>query len=176
MADNNLSDVIRNSLEGIRSIADSSTVIGDPIPTNNGTVIIPVSKVTVGFASGGVDYMAKTSDKDGNKKPVNPNKPCFGGGGGTGVAVTPLCFLVVKTNGDVSMLNISSPAAVPPAVGTLDSITSFAEKAPDIIAKIKGLFAKKKPEDGLDDAVLNEELADLAEAMESEAEDKKAKK
>ena len=143
MADNNLSDVIRNSLEGIRSIADSSTVIGDPITTNNGTVIIPVSKVTVGFASGGVDYMAKASDKDGNKKPVNPNKPCFGGGGGTGVAVTPLCFLVVTANGNVSMLNINSPAAVPPTVGTLDSITSFAEKAPDILAKIKGLFTKK---------------------------------
>ena len=176
MADNNLSDVIRNSLEGIRSIADSGTVIGEPLTTNNGTVIIPVSKVTVGFASGGVDYMAKTSDKDGNKKPVNPNKPCFGGGGGTGITVTPLCFLVVAANGTVSMMNISNPAAVPPAVGTLDSITSFAEKVPDIFAKIKGLFAKKKPEDGVDDETLNEELNDLEETLESEAAEKEDKK
>ena len=92
-----------------------------------------------------------------------------GGGGGTGVAVTPLCFLVVTANGNVSMLNINSPAAVPPTVGTLDSITSFAEKAPDILAKIKGIFTKKKPEDGLDDETLNEELKDLEETLEDEA-------
>ena len=49
MADSKLSEMISSSLESIRTIADSGTVVGDPITTNNGTVIIPVSKISVGF-------------------------------------------------------------------------------------------------------------------------------
>ena len=55
MADSKLSEMISSSRVSIRTIADSGTVVGDPITTNNGTVIIPVSKISVGFASGGLD-------------------------------------------------------------------------------------------------------------------------
>lgn len=172
MADNNLSEIIRSSLDGIRTVADSSTVIGDPIETNNGTVIIPVSKVSVGFASGGVDYLPKSADKDGNQKRVSV--PCFGGGGGTGIAVTPLCFLVVSADGNVEMLNITNPATAPVA-GTIDSISSFLDKAPEVIGKIKALFGKKEPVSDLDDEELEREVAEEV-AAELQKEEEKAKK
>ena len=140
MSDNNVSDMISRSLESIRTIADSGTVIGDPIPTNNGTVILPVSKISVGFASGGLDYLPKNGESKETGKPVKSNAPCFGGGGGTGVSVTPVCFLVIAADGSVTMLNVNSPASVPPAVGAIDSISSFAQKAPDIIGKIKAQY------------------------------------
>lgn len=165
-----LNEMISTSLESIRSIADSSTVVGDPIPTNNGTVIIPVSKVTLGFASGGLDYMPKNAETKtaaatpNTKQPVRVStSPCFGGGGGTGVTVAPVCFLVIKADGSVSMLNISNPASVPAAVGVVDSVTSFVEKTPDIIERFKAMFGKKKTEDGLDDDVLKSEIEKLDE-------------
>lgn len=181
MAENNLSDVIKKSLEGIRTVADSGTVLGEPISTNNGTVIIPVSKVSVGYASGGVDYMPKSGDKD-NQKPVKPSSPCFGGGGGTGITVTPLCFLVVDKEGNVTTLNITNPAAVPAPVGVIDSVSSLLDKAPETIEKIKNLFAKKEPETALDDEELEKEIEELEKeldekaAEEQEKEDKKAAK
>ncbi len=177
MADNKVSDMIRNSLDSIRTIADSSTVIGEPIPTNNGTVIIPVSKITMGFASGGLDYVPK-ADKEAAAKVAKPTAPCFGGGGGTGVAVTPVCFLVVDAEGNVNMLNIHAPAAeaVSGPAGTINSISNFAEKAPDIIGRIMELFAKKEPVSDLDDEVLASEIEDLADELEKEAEKKAEKK
>ena len=175
MSDNKLSEMIRSSLDSIRTIADSSTVVGDPIPTNNGTVIIPVSKVSLGFASGGLDYVPK-KEKEASAKALKPAAPCFGGGGGTGVSVTPICFLVVDAKGNVEMLNIHSPAAAASGpAGTINSISSFAEKAPDIIARIKDLFAKKEPVSELDDEALTAEIEEMAEELEKDAEKKAAK-
>ena len=177
MAENNLSDVIKKSLEGIRTVADSGTVLGDPISTNNGTVIIPVSKVSVGYASGGVDYMPKSGDKDA-QKPVKPSSPCFGGGGGTGITVTPLCFLVVDKDGNVTTLNITNPVAAP-AVNTIDSIKGLIDKAPEAIEKIKNIFAKKEPETALDDEELENEIEELEKELDEKAEaeaEKAAKK
>ncbi len=174
MAENNLSDVIKKSLEGIRTVADSGTVLGEPISTNNGTVIIPVSKVSVGYASGGVDYMPKSGDKDAQNKPVKPSSPCFGGGGGTGISVTPLCFLVVDKEGKVTTLNITNPIAAP-AVNTIDSISNLIDKAPDTIEKIKNLFAKKEPETALDDEELENEIEELEKELDEKAEAEAAK-
>lgn len=175
MAENNVGEMIRKALEGIRNVADSGTVLGEPINTNNGTVIIPVSKISVGFASGGLDYLPKSGDKDAQNKAPKQGTPCFGGGGGTGISVTPLCFLVVKADGSVSTLNIESPAAATGVIGTIDSISSFAEKAPEIITKFKDVFAKKKPESSLDDEELEKELDDLKAEVEAEVEKELAK-
>ena len=122
MANNNLSDVIRDSLEGIRSIADSGTVIGDPITTPDGVTIIPVSKVSVGFGGGGSDYVSKNANK-------LDNHP-FGGGAGGGVSVTPIAFLIVK-EGNVRMLPVATPAnttadrLVEMIPDTLDKVSAF---------------------------------------------------
>ena len=171
MAENNVSEMIKGALEGIRTVADSGTVLGDPINPNNGTVIIPVSKVTVGFASGGVDYMPKGSDKDpATQKSAKPASPCFGGGGGTGISVTPLCFLVVNSEGNVSILDLNAPSPAPAIVGAIDSAADFAQKVPDIIARIKGIFGKNEPIKDLDDEEIEEELEAIEEKVNAEVE------
>ena len=135
MSENKLNDIIGTSLEKIRELADGETVIGNPITTPNGTTIIPVSKVSVGFASGGVDYTsAKKSSPKGDYAGQN-----FGGGGGTGLTVSPVAFLIISPEGDVQLLPVTPPSTQP---GTVDKVTSLIERSPDIIAKIKDLFVK----------------------------------
>lgn len=135
MAENKIPEIIRSSMENIRSMVDANTIVGDPINTQNGTVIIPISKISVGIASGGVDYNPK---KDAQPRPQN-----FGGGGGTGLTVSPIGFLVVDKNGDVDFLNVSTKGKPDP----VDQIAYLVERTPDIIAKIKDAFAKDTKEE-----------------------------
>lgn len=149
--ENKISDIIRTSLENAKDIIDSNTVIGNAVPTTNGTVIIPISKVSVGIATGGLDYKAKRS-KEGSA----PNN--FGGGGGTGISVTPVAFLVVRPDGDVDLLNVNFPTD-PNASDPVDTVISFIRKSPELIAKIKEVFkadTSKKDADQDDlDSILN---------------------
>ena len=170
MAESKLNEIIGTSLESIRAIADSNTVIGDPIETRSGTVIIPVSKISLGFASGGADYYPKEKKESEQPKtttqtvkPQGGKLSSFAGGGGTGITITPVCFLVVKENGSVEILNIDSPVTNSPIVGVVDSVSSFLEGTPDLVARFKAAFANKneKPEDGIDPESLKEEIADL---------------
>ena len=80
------------TLEKIKSMVDSNTIIGNPINMADGTLVLPISKVTFGFASGGADFPSKTT------------KDLFGGGGGAGVSIQPVAFLVVK-DGSVDMVD-----------------------------------------------------------------------
>ena len=136
--ENKLQDIIKTSLESIRSMVDANTVIGNPINTESGTTIIPISKISIGIASGGVDYNPK---KDAQPRPQN-----FGGGGGTGLSVSPAGFLVIDRYGDVEYINCSKKGKPDP----VDQIADLVERTPDIIAKIKDLFAKDKPADDED--------------------------
>ena len=129
--ENRIPEIIRSSMENIRSMVDANTIIGDPVNATGGTVIIPISKVSVGIASGGVDYNAK---KDTQIRPQN-----FGGGGGTGLSVTPVGFLVCDKDGGVEFINVSSKGKPDP----VDQIADLVERTPEIIAKIKALFAKE---------------------------------
>lgn len=130
--ENKLQDIIKTSLESIRSMVDANTVIGNPINTPQGTTIIPVSKVSLGFASGGLDYASK---KEQTEKSNN-----FGGGSGTGVAVTPMAFLVIKPDSTVELLSMSTPDTTTNKIATVGNII---EKSPDILEKIKNVFAKE---------------------------------
>ncbi len=127
-------EIIKSSMENIRSMVDANTIVGDPIAATAGTVIIPISKISVGVATGGVDYNPK---KDAQPRPQN-----FGGGGGTGVSVVPVGFLICDKNGDVEFLNVSNKGKPDP----VDQIADLVERTPDIIAKIKDIFAKDKDE------------------------------
>ncbi len=129
--ENKIPEIIKSSLENIRSIVDANTVVGEPIVTEVGTTIIPISKIAVGIASGGVDY---------NDKAERPRPQNFGGGGGTGLSVTPAGFLVIDKNGDVDFINVGMKGKPDP----VDQIADLVERTPDIIAKIKDLFKKDK--------------------------------
>lgn len=128
--ENKIPEIIRSSLENIRSMVDANTVVGDPIATAAGTTIIPISKISVGIASGGVDYNPK---KEAQPRPQN-----FGGGGGTGLTVAPAGFLVIDRHGDVEYINVNQKGKPDP----VDQIADLVERTPDIIAKIKDLFQK----------------------------------
>ena len=125
-----LKQVIDSTLENLKNIISTDTVIGEPINVLEGTVIIPVSKVSVGFTSGGVDFEGK---KNADKH--------FGGGNGAGMSVSPIAFLVITKDG-VELLNINKSA---PAANTLaDTVSDFVTKSPDLITRLKEAFSKKK--------------------------------
>lgn len=131
MAETKISDVIATSLENLRTMVDANTIIGNPINTPSGTTIIPVSKISMGFASGGLDY---------NGKEVSPAKQQnFGGGGGTGLSITPVGFLVVDKEGAVDLINVGQNTGG----GAADQIGDLLDRSPEIINKFKAMFAKK---------------------------------
>lgn len=117
-----MSDIIRSSLEGVKNFTDMQTVIGNAIHTPSGVTVIPVSKVSVGFAGGGVDF--------GVKKLVGAQN--FGSGSGSGVSITPVAFLTVGKDAEINLITIN-----PDANKSIDKITSLIEHSPDIIKKIK---------------------------------------
>ena len=142
MSENKLNDIIQTSLDSIRSMVDSNTVIGSPITTANGTLVIPVSKVFVGFASGGVDYLGKNTQNTSHT--VNN----FGGGGGTGLTVSPVAFLVVSPHGDVQLLNVNEHTS--DKSDPVSQIVGLLDRSPELIEKLKAIFAKKS--DATDEA------------------------
>ncbi len=141
MSDIPLKQIIDTALSKIGSVADVNTVIGEPISLSGGITIIPYSKVSVGFASGGADYNGKKAVDSSN----NENKN-FIGGNGAGVTVVPLGFIVI-TGDRVEMVDINAPAPAPTTVSkVMDTVNDLTDKAPALIEKIKELFDKKKNE------------------------------
>ncbi|KEI10558.1 sporulation protein [Clostridium sp. K25] len=84
-----IESLMKNTLENLKDMIDVNTVVGDAIKTIDGTVIVPISKVAFGFASGGSEFYNKHSKEEVEKYP-------FGGGSGSGVSVKPIAFLVIK--------------------------------------------------------------------------------
>ena len=136
-SENKLQEIIQSSLENIRSMIDANTVIGNPISTPSGTVIIPVSKISMGFASGGMDFNSK------NEEAMRARLQNFGGGGGTGLSISPVGFLVVGADGSVDMINVGMEAQS----GAIEQVAGVIERSPEIIAKIRSVFSKDKDDD-----------------------------
>ena len=126
MAEHPIQGLMETAMSNIKMMVDVNTIVGDPITTPDGTVIIPVSKVSYGFASGGSDIPSKNA----------PNKEIFGGGSGAGVSINPIAFLAVY-NGKVELLNIESYD------GTADRVVGL---VPEIIDKVSALFKKDTKE------------------------------
>ncbi len=122
MGNNNVEGLMGVSVDKIRGMVDADTVVGTPIHLEDGTTLIPVSKVSYGFASGGSDLPSKS------------NAELFGGGAGAGINITPVAFISVK-DGSINILPITDkPAAA-------DRVVSM---VPEMVDK---LFNKKKKDD-----------------------------
>lgn len=121
-----MSDIIKASLDGVRGFTDMDTVIGNAIHTPSGVTVIPVSKLTVGFAGGGVDFT--------NKKGISTQN--FGSGSGSGVSITPIAFLTVNKDAQVNLIHIN-----PSSESGVDRIVSLVENSPELIQKIKNSFS-----------------------------------
>lgn len=118
------------SMDKIREMVDVNTIIGEPI-TAEGTVIIPVSKVSFGFASGGSDLPTQAAEK-------------FAGGAGAGVTVKPQAFIVIKADGDVKLLELGSSTS--PVESVLDAVPGLIGKIKELIGS-KGEADENKPEE-----------------------------
>lgn len=138
MAESKINDIIKVSLEKIKDIVGTETVTGAPIETASGTTIIPVSKVAVGFASGGLDYDSDKNQASKDSKPSLLKSANFSGGGGTGISVSPIGFLVINKSGNVELLTVDNPNAG----DSIDKLVSVIERSPEIIAKVKTAFSK----------------------------------
>lgn len=124
MSEHPLQGLMDVALQRIKEMVDSNTIIGEPITMADGTLILPVSKVSFGFASGGSDFPSKTP------------KELFGGGSGAGVSISPIAFLVVK-DGNVKMLQLASQEA--------NATDRIINALPDVLDKLQDMFKKEKP-------------------------------
>lgn len=133
MKEQSASGILGTAIEKIRELVDVSTIIGNPIEAG-GVTIIPVSKVTYGFASGGSDFPSKT------------NQELFGGGGGAGITINPVAFIVIN-NGDVTIKHITVEE---------NSAERIIGMVPDIVDKVSEVVKKyaKKDENAPDNSQL----------------------
>ncbi len=134
MKEQSASGILGTSIEKIKDLVDVSTIIGDPIKISETLQIIPVSKVTYGFASGGTDFPSKS------------NQELFGGGGGAGITISPVAFLVVN-NGNVSVKYINA------AEGSVERVIGM---VPDLVDKASDVISQLKNKDNTVDNAIND--------------------
>ena len=126
--ENRFDSMFKTSFENIKGMLDSNTVVGNPISLSNGTTIIPISKLSVGFATGGLDTGAQ---------PKKANK--FGGGGGSGMSISPVGFLIIDKNGKTEFVSVEAKTLLDPVEQACDLL----DRSPEIIQKIKNIFDGK---------------------------------
>lgn len=131
MNDHPVQGLMGTTIEKLRDMIDVNTIIGEPISTSDGTTIIPVSKVTFGFASGGSDL------------PTKQQKELFGGGSGAGMSIQPLAFICVSSSGEVKLLQMSVNASKENAI---------INTVPDLIDKISDMVSSKSKLKNKDDS------------------------
>ncbi len=139
-----INELLGISMEKIKEMADVNAIIGEPIKLDDGTTIIPISKVSYGFASGGSDLPSKFE------------KSFFGGGAGAGISIKPEGFLVVS-NGTAKMV---------PMTVSSDPISSIVNSVPDAVDKISSFIKKKKGGETSEEVTVEKtvEAVDITEA------------
>ena len=121
---NPIGELMQTTLENVKNILKVDTVVGDPIFTPDGITLVPVSRISVGFGGGGLEFGSK---KGGEARP-------YGGGNATGVKIDPIGFLVIK-DGNIRMVNI-----MPPANTTIDRIIDL---VPQVIDRVDSFISKQ---------------------------------
>ena len=124
MAEHPIQGLMNVTMDKIRQMADSNTIIGKPIKTDDGTTILPVSRISFGFASAGTDFDGKNA----------ANKDLFGGGSGAGVNIQPVAFLVMK-DGCVRTIQLSDGS------NTIDRALTM---LPELVDKVSALLKKEE--------------------------------
>ena len=127
MGEHPINNLMGTVMENIKGMVDVNTIIGDPVETSNGTMIIPISKVGFGFAAGGSDIPTKNPTE---------TKP-FGGGSGAGVSISPIGFLVIPAD-QIKLIPVSSNNT------PLDKLVDYIPVAFD---KVNSLIKNRKNSD-----------------------------
>jgi len=134
MSEHPIEGLMITAMNSIQDMVDVNTIIGDPIETSNNVVIIPISKVSFGFAAGGSEFKGETVNeysKNREEEQVQYRLP-FGGGSGAGVNINPIAFLVVQ-EGNVKLLPVNHSSAI-------DKLLDY---MPDAIEKVNSLINKQ---------------------------------
>lgn len=133
MEEHPIQGLMKTAMESIKEMVDVNTIVGDPVETQEGGVIIPISRIALGFAAGGSEFEAgKESGKRGGDGDTGSEFP-FGGGSGAGVSVQPVAFLVVHRD-QIRLLPVNGQAIYDRLI----------DLAPDIINKMQNMFKSEK--------------------------------
>lgn len=132
--------ILESTIEKVKDLVNVSTIIGEPMKVENGVTIIPVSKVTYGFASGGSDFPSKS------------NQDIFGGGGGAGVTIVPVAFLIIDAYGNVDIKHITAFDNV--AERAVSLVPEMFDKVTNVVNKVKMEKSFKAAEDSVNDEVV----------------------
>ncbi|PZM64292.1 GerW family sporulation protein [Paenibacillus dendritiformis] len=137
MAEHPVEGLMQAAFENIKAMVDVNAIVGDPVQTPDGSVILPISRVAFGFAAGGSDFRIdprRTGSGNGNEDRQSNHAMPFGGGSGGGVCLTPIAFLVVGPQG----INVVS----------LDNQTHLLERiidvTPSVIDRIEAMFTRDR--------------------------------
>lgn len=150
MAEHPIQGLMDTAMSNIKSMVDVNTIVGDPVTTPDGTVIIPISTVSFGFGAGGTEFAAK-------KDTVTPQKPMFGGGCGGGANVKPIAFLVVG-GGNIKLLPITDKQS--PADKIIDLVPELVDKMNSAVSGAVEKFGKREKKK---DKAAKSDFVDVAE-------------
>lgn len=141
MKEHPIEGLMSAAMTSIEDMVDVNTIIGDPIETSNNIVIIPISKVSFGFAAGGSEFSEETIDEYNrkDKEEIVQYRLPFGGGSGAGVSINPIAFLVVQEE-NVKLLPVNHSSAID---RLLDYIPDLFQKVNEVINK--GIDMREKP-------------------------------
>lgn len=120
-----INEMLKATLDGIKAFTDVETIVGNVINTPSGVTVIPISKVTVGYAGCGIDY--------GQRKLSQSQS--FGGGCGTGISITPIAFLTVSADAEINLISLTGEKS------STDRFLSIIERSPEIIEKIRSTLS-----------------------------------
>ena len=134
MSEHPIQGMMDTAMSNIKSMIDVNTIVGDPVTTPDGTVIIPISTVSFGFGAGGSEFK-------GTKETPAAEAPMFGGGCGGGASVKPVAFMIVG-NGAIKLLPATPNASSADKLASL--IPEIFDKANDMISSVAEKIAKKK--------------------------------
>ncbi len=133
MSEHPIEGLMTTAMSSIQDMIDVNTIIGEPIETSNNIVIIPISKVSFGFAAGGSEFKGETIDeysKKDKEEEIQYRLP-FGGGSGAGVTINPIAFLVIQPN-NVKLMPVNHSSS-------LDKLLDY---IPDLIEKTNAMLNK----------------------------------
>ncbi len=133
MSEHPIEGLMTTAMSSIQDMIDVNTIIGEPIETSNNIVIIPISKVSFGFAAGGSEFKGETIDeysKRDKEEEIQYRLP-FGGGSGAGVTINPIAFLVIQPN-NVKLMPVNHSSS-------LDKLLDY---IPDLIEKTNNMLNK----------------------------------
>ena len=153
MNEHPIEGLMTTAMNSIQDMIDVNTIIGEPIETSNNVIIIPISKVSLGFAPGGSEFRGETIDEYSRRdkdEDIQYRLP-FGGGSGAGVSINPIAFLVVQSD-SVRLLPVNYSSTVDKL---LDYVPEIMEKANNIVM---GVVKEAKENDKNEKKIINETI------------------